>query len=521
MGMPHKRIVQNTLALYVRMLIVMGTSLYTSRIVLQLLGFEDFGIYSLVGSFVGMFVFWAMSLSGTAQRYIAYELGTPEKSRLREVFGSLVSVHIVIAVAVVILLEFFGIWFFRQKINIPPEKIPAALVIFHTSVLSCVCGIISIPYLSAVIAHEKMTAFAYFGIFEVIAKLVSVFVLYGYSEHRLIVYGILQLAIALILLAVYILYQIRYFPACGIMPCIHVGRIKDMLQFSGWNLIGSSAWMLRHQGINVLLNLFFGPTVNAAMGIANQLNNVVTQFVGNFRTAVNPQITKYYAQDNHNFVYLAIASAKYSYYMLLFLALPLIFETEFVLTLWLKNVPPETVGFARLTMGISLMQCVQASLESIFLASARVKTNQIICALFFIAILPIAYLILRYGGNPISVLWVSLGVTAVVALGVKGVLLHRMFAFSYRRFWDELLLPMIRISAISILMPTIIHALLFSGWLRFLCVGSACVLSTLCAVYFLDIPRDVRSLLWHWIRNKVQYLLAFRNPLIKPRDAGL
>lgn len=341
-----KRIAKNTLMLYVRMLFGMVVSLYTSRMVLQALGVEDYGIYNVVGGVVAMFSMISSSLSSSVSRFLTFELGKGNLEGLKRVFSTSLSIHVVLALAFILLGETLGLWFLNTHMTIPENRLSAANWVFHASVFTFVINLLSVPFSASIVSHERMSAFAYIGILDIILRLLIVlFIAYsGWNFDRLIVYALLLVVVVCIMQAIYWNYCTRNFEECKFGLSFDVNYWKEMSSFAGWNFIGCTAGLLKDQGVNILLNLFIGPIINAARGIANTVNNVLASFSGNFMTALNPQITKSYAAGNYDYMYsLVERGSRFSYYILLLFALPMLFETEFVLTLWLKHYPEHTV----------------------------------------------------------------------------------------------------------------------------------------------------------------------------------
>ena len=352
----NKRIAKNTLLLYFRMLFTMAVSLYTSRVVLNTLGVEDFGVYNVVGGVVAMFGFINGSMSSATQRYITFALGKGDKTWLQTVFSTTLQIHTLIAGIIVLLGETVGLWFLYNKMQIPADRMDAAFWVLQCSIVATIVMIISVPYNADIIAHEKMSAFAYISILEVVLKLVIVYMLVVFSFDKLILYAFLLLAIQLLIRFCYSIYCNRHFEETKYRHVWDKALFKEMTGFAGWSLFGNLAGVLFSQGLNMLLNVFFGPIVNAARAVAVQVQSAIQQFVGNFQMALNPQITKTYAKgelgDMHSLMF---RSARFSFFLLYFLSLPVLFETNFILTIWLKTVPENTVVFLRIMICTSLI----------------------------------------------------------------------------------------------------------------------------------------------------------------------
>lgn len=376
----NKRIAKNTLLLYFRMLFMMAVSLFTSRVVLNTLGVEDYGIYNVVGGIVAMFGFINGSMSSATQRYITFALGKGDKNRLQTVFSTTLQIHTLIAGVIVLLGETIGLWFLYNKMQIPADRMDAAFWVLQCSIIAAVVMIISVPYNADIVAHEKMSAFAYISILEVVLKLAIVYMLLVFSFDKLVLYAFLLLAIQILIRFCYSYYCNKHFEETKYKHVWDKALFKEMTGFAGWSMFGNLAAVLFGQGLNMLLNVFFGPVVNAARGIAVQVQNAVQQFVLNFQMALNPQITKTYAQgemqEMHKLMY---RSARFSFFLLFFLSLPVLFETKFILTVWLKIVPDNTVVFLRIMLCTSLIYTLSNPLIIANQATGKVRKYQAEC----------------------------------------------------------------------------------------------------------------------------------------------
>ena len=351
-----KRVAKNTLFLYFRMILIMVVSLYTSRVILAQLGIRDYGINNVVGGVVSMFAFLNSSMATATQRFLTYALGKGDRDRLRKTFAASMNIHIFIALVIVLLAETIGLWFVNAKLVIPQDRMFAANVVYQFSILSFCVNIIQVPYDAVLIAHEKMSIYAYISILETILKLVIVYMLSISPFDKLITYSILFFAVTLFIRFTYQIYCKKHYAESKFMLFWDKDLYRQMSGFAGWNLFGSLAWLCRNQGLNIILNLFFGPVVNAARGVANQVSGAVMNFISNFQTALNPQITKEYAvgqiKEMEKLAYLGI---KFSYIILFILAFPLMLNIQFVLGIWLVKVPEWTSIFVILTLVDSLV----------------------------------------------------------------------------------------------------------------------------------------------------------------------
>lgn len=347
----NKRIAKNTFLLYFRMLFTMGVSLYTSRVVLNTLGVEDFGIYNVVGGVVVMFSFLNSSLATATQRFLNYEMGQGNALKLEKVFSIALTGHYLIALSVILLAETIGLWFVSTQLEIPAERMHAALWVYQFSILTLAVSIISVPYNAVIIAHERMKVFAYVSIAEVSLKLTVVFLLVYLSFDKLVLYAFLLLVVAVIVRMIYATYCKRNFTECKYRFIFEKDLFAQMFCFSGWMFTGTLSNLFSSQGVNILINMFFGPIQNAARGIAYQIQGTVNAFVTNFMVAVQPQIVKSYSQGNYSYMYkLVFMASRYSFYLLFLLSLPVLLQTQYLLQLWLKNVPDYSVLFTQLVV---------------------------------------------------------------------------------------------------------------------------------------------------------------------------
>ena len=344
----NRRIAKNTLVLYARMIFMTLLGLYTSRVILQVLGVTDYGVYSVVGGVISMMGILTKSLSTAVSRYLTFELGKGDSKRLADVFSTSVNVQLMISAVIVIVGSTLGMWFLNHKMNIPPERLEAANWVMWCSIISFVIALINVPYNAAIISHEQMSVYAYMSIFEAILQLLIVLSLYLSPFDKLKSYSILGITSAIIVRAVYMIYCRRHFQECRYRFFLNVPLLKELTGFASWNFFGEGAWVLNNQGLDILINMYFGVTLNAARGIAGQVNAISTKFVSNFMTALSPQITKTYAVgDLTNMHQLVCRGAKFSFFLTMLFAIPLGFEAEGILSIWLGIVPNYSVLFVR------------------------------------------------------------------------------------------------------------------------------------------------------------------------------
>lgn len=388
---------RNTLYLYFRTLFVMAVTIFCSRIILDTLGVEDYGIYNVVGGFVSMFSILSGTLTASSQRFIAFELGKDDAD-IKKTFSTTVSTHILLAVVIFLLLESVGLWFLNCKMNIDSERLTAANWVFHCSVITFCVNLISIPYNAAIIAYEKMSAFAYISIFEVLVKLAAVYALYVIAFDSLITYALFMLMIAITLRLIYGFYCTRHCPDCRYQFILDKSTFKTILGFSGWNFIGSSSAILNGHGINMLMNLFFGVTLNAARGIATQVDGALNTFVQNFMLALSPQITKSFAaKDFGYFNKLIVIGTKFSFFLFWIIAMPCFFCADYILNLWLKQVPEGSTVFLRCAILYTMAQSLSLCLYHAMLATGKIKKYQIIVGSISLLAFPATYICYKIG----------------------------------------------------------------------------------------------------------------------------
>jgi len=446
----NTRIAKNTIFLYFRMILLMAVSLYTSRVVLSTLGIDDYGIYNVVGGFIGMFAFLNGAMAGCTQRFITIALGKGDEQNLKKVFSTCVITHGMIALIVFILAETIGLWFVLEKLVIPAERTTAAMVVYQCSVVSTMVMIMSFPYNADIIAHERMSAFAYISIFEAFANLCIVYVLHIGNLDKLALYAILLLVVKVSVILVYRIYCKRHFIESAFHWTFDGVLFKKMLSFTGWNLWGGMAGTLMGQGINVLLNLFFGPTVNAARGVAVQVQSAVQLFATNFQTALNPQMMKTYAVgDLEGMHMLLFRSAKFTFMLLLCLMLPLMLEIDTVLGLWLRDVPKYTNVFVCLMLCVSIIDAVSNPFMTASAATGRVKIYQSVVGGILLSIIPIAYIVLRLGAEPYAVFVVHI-VVAISAFIARIFIIRKMIKLSVGEYILKAMLPCVSVGLPSI-----------------------------------------------------------------------
>lgn len=491
----NKRIAKNTLLLYVRMLFGMLVSLFTSRVILQTLGVEDYGVYNVVGGVITMFTFLNSAMSSATSRYITFEIGKGNMEQLKKVFSTALQIHAAIALLIVTLGETAGLWFLMNELVIPDGRMEAAMWVYQCSIVTAVVTIMSVPYNADIIAHEKMSAFAYISVLEILLKLAIVYLLVALPFDKLKVYAVLVLLVGLLIRYIYTRYCHKHFEESHYIHRIDKPLLKEMSSFAGWSFWGNLAAILYSQGLNMMLNIFFGPVVNAARGIATQIQSVVTQFVTNFQMALNPQITKTYASGELDKMHsLMFRSARFSFMLLFFLSLPIMLETNYILTLWLGIVPENTVIFARIIIAISLIYTIANPCVIANQATGKVKVYQAVVGGLLLLILPISYVVLKLGAPAYSVFIVHFCVESVAQFA-RMYMLRNMIDLPLLSYVKNIYLPIMGVVALSMVLPMLVYNNMQEGFIRLLAVGMTCVLSVAMTSLFIGMTRNERSFL--------------------------
>ena len=445
----NKRIVKNTIFLYLRTIIIMLVSLYTTRAVLDALGVEDYGIYNLLGDIVVLFTFINNAMITSTQRYLNFELGKNDYLSARKVFSISINIYILIALFVFLLSETIGLWLINTTLQYPESRKFAVHVIYQLSILTTCVKIIRSPYSAVIVAYERMSFFAYFSLLEASMQLGIVYMLILFDTDRLITYGVLLCIVAIIINLCYYFYCRKSFDICSYKYYRDKALYSQLLSFSGWSLFGGVANIGASKGLNMLMNVFFGITVNAAMGVANQVNSAVSSFLGSFQTAFNPQLVKSYAAGNMDyFVKLIFATSKFSYLLLFAITLPIYICCPEILNIWLVDVPDYSVAFCRLMLIFSLLDAFQAPLWLSVQATGKIKIYQILMSIMIFMNLPIAYLFLKMGCSPDSVLVVRC-IINFVTLFVRLWYLHRLYEFPVCMYMKDVLFRIVLITLIA------------------------------------------------------------------------
>ncbi len=499
----NKRIAKNVLILYIRMFFIMCITLYTSRVVLNALGIEDYGLYTAVGGFVALFGVISGSLSTAISRFITFELGKGNYIKLKLIFSSSVLIQFLIALLIIVLVETVGVWFLNERMTVPEGQLTAANWVLQFSVITFAVNLISVPYTAVIIAHEKMSAFAYISIFDAVGKLLIAYLISVSPTNRLITYSILLCCLAIITRLIYNIYCQKHFEECKFVLKFDKSITKEIFSFAGWNFIGSCSGLLRDQGINILLNLFCGPAVNAGRGIAMQVSSAINTFTGSFTSALNPQITKQFAKNNYEeWSRLVYRGAKFSCFLLLIPSVPLFFESQTILSLWLSIVPPYTSIFVRLIIVYVFVETISCTLVTLMLATGNIRNYQILVGGCQMLNFPVAYCLLKLEFEPEFTIVGSI-VIACICMALRLFMLHRMVRLNIAAFLSQVLVQIIIVALASTIVPIILIEEMSEGINRVCIVIFTSVIWTASMSFFLGCSSGERKIIITQI-NKVK-----------------
>ena len=488
------------------MFLTLGVSLYTSRVILEVLGVSDYGIYNVIGGVVAMLAFMNNALSGATSRFLTYELGRKDQNKLNQTFSTAFTIHVLLAVLMFVLLETGGLWFVSNKLTIPEERFDSAIFVFHFSVLACMVQIIQLPFNAAIISHERMDAFAFISIFDVTMRLVIVYLLKVGNFDKLQLYSVLVFSISTFTSILYFGFAKRKFEECSLNFSIKRDIAKPILSFSGWDLYGNLSVVVRGQGLNILQNMFFGPIVNAATGISNQVLHAIMGFAENFLVAVKPQIIKYYAANEiDRLVNLMINSSKYCTLLLFLISFPIFIEAEFILSIWLVEVPDYAVIFCRLAIVNNWISILFRPIVYGVHATGNAKRISLINGTIYILVLPLSYILLKFGGSPIvpfvlNIILLLLGQTFFTLPTCKKYIKE----FSINNFLKYSASRCILICFLSALIPVFIHIIFEEGWIRFIISTITSISISAIFILYFGVSKVDRNKVFCFIRNKVK-----------------
>lgn len=500
----NKRIAKNTILLYIRMIAIMFVSIFTSRITLESLGVEEYGIYNVVGGFIGIFALFRAGFVTTTQRFITYDLGRGDLKELNSTYNTCTIIFVAISLLILLIAETFGIWFLYNKLIIPPERLNAAFWVFQFSLASLIVGLLSVTQNALIIAHEKMKAFAYISIYEVMAKLAIAYALFNAPFDKLVFYAAMICFVDVSIRVIYAVYCTKHFKESAFALVFNKDKFKSIFKFTGWTMLGGIGVIVKNQGVNIVLNLFFGPAVNAARGLATQVQGAVQGFVLNFQMALNPQIVKTYSAGELSATYkLVYRSSKFSYCLLYLFALPLMLEADVVLGIWLKEVPDYTSLFIRMMFVIALAETLTNPIVRSIEASGKVMSDQLLAGGADIAAVGLSYVILQIDTNP-AVVYILLLVESVLLLFTRLMIANRKAGIPVLTFIKEVIIRILLLNVFTATPLIILCHYMDDGLVRFfLIVPTAAILVILCS-WFSVLSVSERNA----IMNKVKTVLC-------------
>lgn len=499
----NERIFKNTVFLYFRMILTMGLGLLSSRYILQSLGVVDFGIYNVVGSIVTMFTFLNGSMAASVSRYLTFEIGKNDNQRLQDVFSTSILAHWVLAIIIVILSETIGLWFLYNKMVIPIERFNCAFWVFQISILSTAINIISVPYNSLIIAHEKMSTFAFITVMDSVLKFSAAFFLVYYTGDKLFLYAILIMIILTCDRIIYRIYCKRKFPETKLRFFFEKKLFISMFSFAGWTLNGNLAIMGTTTGVNMLLNTFFGPIVNTARGIAMQVNGAIISFYSNFQMAINPQITKLYAQNEfHKMHELISLGTRISFYLLIIIGAPIFANTSFIIHLWLGTVPAYSVNFFRVILITNMIGCMARPLITSIHATGNIKKFQLWESSILLFTLPFSYIMLKLGMPPITVFLVQLCIEFVTQVVRIKIVLPRI-SYPLKKYLKTTIYPIFYISIIaSFIIISTNYLWPNENWINFIISSSIIVLLLITTILLIGFSKEELTNITQFIHKK-------------------
>lgn len=501
----NKKIAKNTILLYFRMIVTMIISLYTSRVILHTLGINDYGLYQAVGGIVGLLSFVKTALSTGSSRFITFCLGEKNNDKLKRVFSTTLSAHFILAITIIVLAESVGLWFLYNKLNIPQERLDAAVVVFHLSVVTAFFSLTQVPYHACIIAHERMNVYAYISILDAVLKLLIAVAIYYSSYDRLIVYGLLLCFLNIGIMLYYRFYCLRKFEESHYHLGFDKSLFKEITSFSGWSLLSGTSIALNEHGILILLNLFFAPTIVTARAISIQVNMAANQLMSNFQTASNPQIVKLYAsKDYDESKNLLLRTTRFSYYLMLLMCLPICLTAEPLLKLWLGNVPDYCVPFLQLIIIQSLFQVFNTSFYRALYAKGRLRENALLSPTLLIVSFLFIYILFTAGYSPVALSWVSLIAYAILGVIIKPILIIKIADYTWKDIWS-VFAPCINVTMASIFVPLILYICILNelGSFKYaISLVFICVISVLVSVWFLGISKPMRCELVKVVKSK-------------------
>lgn len=496
-----KRLAKNTLILYGRMLLILLISLYTSRVVLNVLGVEDFGVYEVVGGVVAMFSILSSSLSAAISRFITFSLGKNDLEESTKIYSTAVIIQVLLAIAIAILIEIIGVWYLHHKMNLPDGRMDAAFWVLQCSIATFGLGLINVPFEAEIVAHEDMKIYALFSILDAVLLLLIVLLLPFFEADKLIVYGVLLMLSCILMRFLYIFYCKRHYQECHFTPKLDKRLLKEVGAFTGWHLMGESAWIINNQGVTLLVNFYFGVAMNTARGIATRMFGLVNKFSLNFMTALSPQITKTYAEGNLKAMHsLIFRGTKLSYYLMLLLAIPILAETPVVLQIWLKMVPDNAVLFTRLSVISALIIVLGTPLVKAQLATGNLKKYQIIISSCTIGVFPLTWFAYKLG-LPAEWSYHVFNLVYFIVLFVRIYLVKDLIDLPWKRFLTDVYLRVFVVSLVAAILPFVLVWLQPASIWRLIEVLLVSTLSVCATVYAIGLNKEERGLVLGYVKR--------------------
>ena len=500
----NSRIAKNTILLYFRTMLTMLISLYTSRVVLQALGVNDYGIYNVVGGFVAMFSIISGALTSSICRFLTFELGRGEVERLVKIFTTSITIQAVLALLIIVIGEVCGYWYVNHRMNIPDGRLVAANWVLQCSFITFAFNLMSVPFNSVIVAHERMSAFAYVSILEVSLKLLIVFLVINTSYDKLIIYAILMALVAFTIQSVYAIYCYNSFEECKKINLIFDrSLVKDMTSFAGWTFFTNGAMLFNTQGVNILINNFFGVAVNAARGIAGQMESAIIRFSTDFTAAINPQITKSYALGDLSGMYkLVCRGARFSFFLFLCLALPLLFETPIVLRLWLTTVPDHTIWMFRLSVCGTMITLLGNTGYTACMATGNIKKYTLVITSIGCLVFPFTWFVYKLGA-PVETTYVVYICIYIILNLVRLGIMKGLIGMPPIMFIKDVFLRIIIVTPCCLVLPSIVVNMMDESVLRLLITLLVSEISSFSAIYFLGLENSERIYIRQFIEKKL------------------
>lgn len=475
------------------MFFILLIGLYTSRVILNTLGVEDFGVYEVVGGVVALFSILSSSLSTAISRFITFSLGKNDLEESTKIYSTSIIIQVLLAIIIGILIEFIGVWYLYHKMNLPDGRLDAAFWVLQCSIATFMLGLISVPFDAEIVAHEDMKVYAYFSILDAILALLIVFLLRVLPADKLIVYAVLNLAVCVFMRSLYIIYCRRHYKECRFVFSIDKRLLKEVGSFTGWHLLGESAWIINNQGVTLLVNSFFGVAMNTARGIASRMFGLVNKFSMNFMTALSPQITKTYAEGDLKAMHtLLFRGTKLSYYLMLFLAIPILVETPIILQLWLKTVPDHSVVFTRLSVVSALIIVLGTPLVKAQLATGDLKKYQIVVSSCTIGVFPLTWIAYKCG-LPAEYSYHIFNLVYFIVLFVRVALVKDLIDLPWKKFLTDVYLRVFVVSALAGIVPFLLSRFQPESIWRLIEITAVSALSVCASVYTIGLNAEERS----------------------------